>query len=202
MHVESTDAKRRHEIIEICLRKFLEKGLYETTSRDLTDALNMRPSALYYYFRSKDHAVLECAEEAAIRLEESLMLPALNRLENVSALVEQPEDVAEQLQAMTRFFAQVCTANKYRQQMQPVLARLRQREAAYCAKFAQKLGCTQEELAPWFFAVTASTQNYMILGEEAYSVKPLDFTNTLVRLFREKYKTTDKQIEKDDINRR
>ena len=40
---ETYDGNRRREIVDTCLQKFIEKGLYETTSRDLTDALNMTP---------------------------------------------------------------------------------------------------------------------------------------------------------------
>lgn len=180
MPTETSERGRRREIVDACLRKFIEKGLYETTSRDLTDALNMRPSALYYHFKSKDDAVLECAEAAAIRLEEALILPVLHRMDQADSMTEQPGEDSEELRAMIRFVAQVCTANKYREQMQPVLDRLREREAAYCEKFAKKLGCTQEELAPWFFAVTAATQSYMIFGEGAYSVKPQDLMKSAV----------------------
>lgn len=175
---QNSESDRRRQIIDICLKKFIEKGLYETTSRDLTAALNMRPSALYYHFKSKDDAVLECAEEAAIRLEEALILPALNMMEQPGETIR--ED-SQELRAMIRFVAQVCTANRYRERMQPVLARMRELEAAYCEKFARKLGCAPEALAPWFFAVTAATQSYMIFGEAAYSVRHQDFIKSAVR---------------------
>lgn len=187
MSTETNEPDRRREIIDICLRKFIEKGLYETTSRDLTNALNMRPSALYYHFGCKDDAVLECAEEAAIRLEEALILPALNMMDGADHGDEPLREDNAELQAMIRFVAQVCTTNKYRQRMQPVLARMREREAVYCDRFARKFGCTPEELAPWFFAVTAATQSYMIFGEEAYSAKPDDFMKSALWHLKGKY---------------
>ena len=119
---------------------------------------------------------MACAEEASIRLEEGLLLPALQMIDNKDPMDEQSVEVVTEMRAMTRFLAQVCTANKYREQMQPALSRLREREAVYCEKFAQKLGCTSEELAPWFFAVVASLESYMIFGSEAFSVNPMDFT--------------------------
>lgn len=185
MENQTSDDSRRKEIIDICLKKFIEKGLYETTSRDLSNALKMRPSGLYYHFSSKDDVVLECAEEAAIRLENTLLLPVLNALDDSGELSRQQMEVSEEVKAMTRFFAQVCTANKYRMKMQPVLSRMRDREYTYCEKFAEKLNCTAEELAPWFFASVASSESYMIFGEEAFSVKPLDFTKSAISLFKE-----------------
>lgn len=181
------NGNRRKKIIDICLKKFLEKGPFETTSRELTNALDMQPSALYYHFKSKDDAVLECAEEAAIRLESTLLQPVIDLLDDKRRRTDPPEENFEDMQAMMRFFAQVCAADKYREQMKPILNRMREREYAYCEKFAEKLGCTAAEVAPWLFAITASSQSYMLFGEDAYSVKPLDFTKPAIRLIKEKY---------------
>lgn len=187
MATEICDVNRSREIIDICLKKFIEKGLYETTSRDLSTALRMQPSGLYYHFKSKDEVVLACAEEAAIQLENALILPSLALMDHPEELPEQPPEASEKMQAMTRFFAQVCTANKYREQMQPILSRMREREYAYCEKFAEKLGCTAQELAPWFFAVVAASESYMIFGPEAFSATPLDLMKPAVQLIKEKY---------------
>lgn len=187
MSAENDSENRQKAIIDVCLKKFVEKGLYETTSRDLTDALNMSPSALYYHFKNKDDAVIQCAEEAAIRVEEALLFPILDLIDDEEHLHEQSEEIFIEMQAALRFFAQVCTVNKYKEQMTPVLLRLREREAAYCEKFAQKIGCAKEELIPWFFAVITASQSYLIFGEEAYSASPLEFIKPAVRLFKEKY---------------
>lgn len=190
MSNETYDANRRRKIVDTCLQKFIEKGLYETTSRDLTDALNMTPGALYYHFKNKDDAVLECAEEASLRLEELLLLPALELMEDTNEIEEHHVKNPDEAQAMTRFLAQVCTANKYREQMKPILARIREREYAYCKKFADKLGCSAEKLAPWFFAIVAASQSYLIFGQDAYSSTPHDFIQPAFRLFKENLKKT------------
>lgn len=63
---------RKEEILTTCLNQFVEKGLYRTTSRDLSGALKLQNSGLYYYFKSKDEAVIACAEEASFLLEDGL----------------------------------------------------------------------------------------------------------------------------------
>ena len=35
---------------------------------------------MYYYFNSKDDLIIACAEEAVIRVENSLLVPALKEL--------------------------------------------------------------------------------------------------------------------------
>lgn len=193
MSTENNEVNRRKEIVDVCLKKFIEKGLYETTSRDLTDALNMSPSALYYHFKNKDDVVVQCAEAAAIRVEETLLLPGLGLADGEKELEEQSKENFAEMQAVSRFFTQVCTANKYREQMKPALRRLREREASYCETVAQNMGCTKEELAPWFFAIIAASQSYMIFGAEAYSSSPLEFIKPASRLFKETYVKADKQ---------
>ena len=66
-HMDSTD--RRQEVLGICLDTFIKKGLYETTVRDLSKALNLQSGGIYWWFKDKDDVVVSCAEEAAIRLE-------------------------------------------------------------------------------------------------------------------------------------
>lgn len=175
MQNQLPDMGRRKEIIDTCLKKFIEKGLYETKARDLGSALKMQPSGLYYHFKSKDEIVLECAEEAAVRLEDALLMPVINMLDNPEQAEALSEEVPDEMMSMTRFFAQVCTANKYREQMKPALCRLKEREKAYCDAIAKKLGCSTEEIAPWFFACIASMESYMIFGEEACPVNPSEF---------------------------
>ena len=41
---------RKKEIVELCLNLFIEKGLYETSTRDLSKAMNLQNAGLYYYF--------------------------------------------------------------------------------------------------------------------------------------------------------
>ena len=69
--------ERKTEIINICLDHFIKQGLFETSTRSLSKALKLQSSGLYNHFSSKDEAVIACAEQAAIRLEDTLILPAM-----------------------------------------------------------------------------------------------------------------------------
>lgn len=63
---------KRNAVINVCLEQFVDKGLYGTTSRDLSKALNLQSAGMYSYFENKDDAIVACAEQAAIRLEQQL----------------------------------------------------------------------------------------------------------------------------------
>ena len=54
---------RKKEVINVCLDHFIEKGLSETSTRSLSGALKLQNAGLYYYFSSKDEAVILCAKK-------------------------------------------------------------------------------------------------------------------------------------------
>lgn len=72
------NSDRRKEILNVCLDTFINKGLSETTVRDLSTALKLQSGGIYYWFKDKDEAVVACAEEAALRLENPRMAEQKN----------------------------------------------------------------------------------------------------------------------------
>lgn len=52
------EVNRKKEVLNICLDHFIENGLYETSTRGLNKALKLQSAGLYYYFTSKDEAII------------------------------------------------------------------------------------------------------------------------------------------------
>ena len=181
---QATDYERRNEIIDACLNMFIEKGLMKTTSRDLGRAVDMQSSALYYYFKNKDEIVVACAEEAGIRLEDALISPIFKSLDAKGDFMDMTTLNAKELAPMMQFFTQVCTTHIYRQAMQPVLDRMKKRHSEYAARFAQKLECRTEQVAPYLYSCVAIVSNYMIFGEEFYYEEPLRLLAEAVKTFK------------------
>ncbi|MCC3774680.1 TetR/AcrR family transcriptional regulator [Streptomyces sp. UNOB3_S3] len=50
-------AETRAEILRVALKLFTEKGYEATSTRDLTEALGLTKSSLYYHFRNKEEIV-------------------------------------------------------------------------------------------------------------------------------------------------
>lgn len=196
MAPKTVDEARREEIIDVCLRTFIKEGLMRTSSRDLSNALNMQPSGLYYYFKSKDEVVVACAEEAAIRMEQVLINPVLRSLDNKNEIMDMTTLEVEEMAPMMRFFTQVCTTKIYREDMQSILDRLKKRHSEYAAEFARKLNCKPEEVAPYMYACVAIVSNYMIFGEEFYFQQPLQLLKEAVKRFRELHGGEDKEEDK------
>lgn len=59
----SVENDRKKEFINVYLDHFIANGL-EISTRSLSEALILQNAGLYYYFESKDEAVIMCAEEA------------------------------------------------------------------------------------------------------------------------------------------
>lgn len=172
MKNQTNNRSRRQEIIDICLNQFIENGLYNTSARDLANALEMQPSGLYYYFKSKDDIVVACAEEAGIMLEDVLLMPVFDCLDNTGQYVTVLEDKMKETIPVMKFFAQACTTKEYRSAMQPVMERLKTRHEEYSVKLAKRLCCQPEEVAPYLYACVAIVSNFMIFGEDFYYKKP------------------------------
>lgn len=161
-------ADRKQEVLSICLDTFIRNGLYETSIRDLSKALNLQTGAIYWWFKDKDDVVVACAEEAAIRLEDTLITPALKDMRDPDRLMSRLKDRADEMRPTMKFFASVCACSRYEERLQPVLDRLAERYEKYAQCFADALHCTFDEVSPYvYFAITTIT-DYMIFGEAAY----------------------------------
>ncbi|HMW16629.1 MAG TPA: TetR/AcrR family transcriptional regulator [Accumulibacter sp.] len=79
----SLEANRREALLRTAARLFVEKGFEATTTRDIADAVGMRPGSPFYHFRSK-HDLLKAAMIAGID-------GGLQRLQAAVADVADPE---------------------------------------------------------------------------------------------------------------
>lgn len=165
----STDRKK--EIICTCLNVFTSKGLVNTTSRDLSAAVDLQSAGIYYYFKSKDELVVACAEEAAYQLETNLILPLKDELGNPQKMMSELQRKCDLMAPTMRFLAQAFSVKKYHKKLLPTLAAMSERYKKYAEIFADILGCNVEELEPYvYIGITAAT-NYMIFGDDSY-IKP------------------------------
>lgn len=164
---------KRERAISACLDKFCNKGLYETTSRDLSRALKLQSGGMYQYFQSKDEAVLVCAEEAACLLEKYLVKQAIIDIGNIDVMFDTLIDRAEKLSHMMRFLAQVCSIPKYREEMNPVLDRLTQRYEKYTQQLAEYFGCSQTDIRPYFYICVTAISHYMIFGKKKSAISQI-----------------------------
>lgn len=159
---------RRTEVINICLDHFIEQGLFETSTRSLSKALKLQSAGLYNYFSSKDEAVIVCAEQAAIRLEDTLISPAMKDLADPERMMRRLRSRADEMAPTMKFLVSVCSSERYKEDMKPVLDRLAERYEHYTEKIAQKLGCSKEDVEPYVYMTITSVANYMIFSEDRY----------------------------------
>lgn len=99
---------RKKEIINNCLELLVERGLTQTTTRELSKAMKLKSGGMYYYFNSKDELIIACAEEAVIRVENSLFIPALKELTQPKEMMEHLQINALEIAPTMKFFVSVC----------------------------------------------------------------------------------------------
>lgn len=159
------ESDRKKEVINICLDHFILNGL-ETSTRSLSKALKLQNAGLYYYFESKDEAIIACAEAATLRLETNLISPALKDIRDPERMMRRLKSRADEMAPTMRFLVSVCVSETYREKMKPVLDRLSKRYEDYSEKFAKTLGCAPQEISPYVYMAVASFTNYMIFKED------------------------------------
>jgi len=175
--------EKRQKAIAACLNQFVEKGLYETTSRDLSKALNLQSAGMYSYFSNKDEAVLVCAEEAAFLLEKYLVEYGIKEIKNIDAMCDEIIIRAERLSHMMRFLAQVCSVPKYAEGMKAVLDRLNVRYLAYAERIAEHIGCQPIEIETYFYLFVSAISNYMIFGGKQKLILQIDYIKQALKAF-------------------
>lgn len=170
MGISENTSQRRNEIIEKCLCVFTEKGLVDTTSRDLSAALNLQNSGMYYYFKSKDDLIVACAENAALRLEK-VLVPLGEDLNDLDSVTKTLQKRCDKMAPYMKFLAQTFTVDKYREKLKPVLYAMSKRYTEYAKAFAEHFGRDFDDVAPYIYMGITAATDYMIFGDASY-IKP------------------------------
>lgn len=161
-------AERKKRVISMCLDRFIAQGLSETTVRDLGDAAQLKTAGIYWYFGSKDDAVLSCAEEASLRLESCMLAPVVKEVTKPDYMIRRLFSRANDMAPTMRFLAQVCSTPKYSKSMEDTLRSFTNRCSSYSSKIASRLGCEARDVEPYLLMGISAFSNYMIFGDQYY----------------------------------
>lgn len=172
---------RRKEVVNICLDLFIEKGLTATSTRSLSRALKLQNAGLYYYFETKDEAVIACAEEAALRLENALIPGALRDIGDPDIMMKRLQSRADEMAPTMRFLVTVCASSQYKDKMKPALDRLTDRYGHYAEQVAKKLNCNKEDVEPYVYLVITAVANYMIFAEDSLVAPQMQIAKEAIR---------------------
>ncbi len=159
---------RKKGIVGECLALLVERGLTNTTTRDLSRAMKLQNSGMYYYFASKEDLIIACAEEAILQVEERIIRPAVFLAREPRRMIEQLTETAREASPIMKFFVSVCADRRYEESMKPVLARQSTRYARYAADFADALNADAREITPFIYMMFTAISNYMVYGEKTF----------------------------------
>lgn len=183
------EEERKKLIVNACLTQFLANGLYKTTTRELSRSINLQSGGIYYYFKTKSDIVVACAEEASLRLENHLILPALRDIKDPPTLVKNLYQRCDGLAPAMRFLAQVCSVSEYREAMADSLGRLTRRYKLYAEMFAKSLQCSVEEVEPYVYMCITAMTSYMIFGERLYVDPQMELVKDALEEFQRRLKS-------------
>lgn len=161
----SDTADRKKEVLDSFLNTLIDKGVADTSVRDLSASINLQSAGMYYYFQTKEDLVVACAEEAAIRLENNLIVLAINDAKNPTRMLQRLKLRLDEMTPTMKFFTQVCSTPKYEELLQPALNKLTDRYSIYAKKLAGNVGCTQERAEEIMYRCIMTSTQYMVYGE-------------------------------------
>ncbi|MBE0698237.1 MAG: TetR family transcriptional regulator, partial [Anaerolineaceae bacterium] len=81
--------RRRHDVFNVAVSMFLEKGFHETSMQEIAHTIGMGKSTLYDYFQTKDEILISFVEDAIYDLTERLKqigsqeIPAVEKLHQI-----------------------------------------------------------------------------------------------------------------------
>jgi len=78
------------------------------------------------------------------------------------------KELAKQLSPMMRFFTQVCSTDKYEEQMRPILKGLGKRYESHVGDAVKATSLDEEKVRPLVYTGLTAIANYMVYQEEAY----------------------------------
>ena len=159
-------ADRKKEVIDLCLKELVSRGLSETSVRDLSASLQLQKAGIYYYFKDKDEAIIACAKEAAQRFQASLIIPALQDIHDPDIMLKHLKHNADELASTMKYFAQVCASPRYQVMVMPILSSISDQNKLYATKLAEILMCSLEKAEFYFSIVLSAIYSYTIFGDE------------------------------------
>ncbi len=172
---------RRKEIIDVCLKTFMEQGLSNTPTKDLCKALNMQTGGIFYHFETKDEIILACVEEARCRIEKDLFGTALKDIYYPEKLVKDLHDRAVKMRPLMKFFVSVCSDPRFEELIQPSLTNLSVRYKYYIIQFAEKLDCKPDDVAPYVYTVINTMLSYMLFGKKSFVAPQLTMVYNVLK---------------------
>lgn len=179
--------ERKQIIIEKCLDCLIEKGLTQTTTKDLCSAAGLQNGGIYYYFTSKEEIIEVCSEEAIKRIENKALGIAFNDVKDIENMDKSLKKVADEMMPVMNFLVSCRMSKEYGERVKPSLCRLAGRYVGYSERIAKVLNCDVEESKPFVYMLILALNNYMIFSEEALFIPQIELVKRELLRIADKY---------------
>ncbi len=172
---------KKNEVINKCLETFVKHGLHGTTSRILSSSLDLQNSGFYYYFKSKDEAIIICAKKAAEILSDNVMFPTIKDFLHGELDEKKVIERASKYNSMMNFLIQSYTVDKYREQMTEYIIKLNQSYINYSKRCADERNLDFNKISPFVSVCITMITNLMIFGDENYVGPQVNLANEAIK---------------------
>lgn len=176
---------RKKEVINVCLDLFVSKGIHEASTRSLSCALKLQNSGLYYYFKSKDEAVVECFNQALSKVEIHLIQPLLRDIGHMEISIDRLISQAKEMAPTMRFILQACSSPTYRDLVASI-TEFYERLEKHITKLSTQFNCGFDEVKSFIRLIITAVIDYMVFEETTNTKASLAPVKVLLELLMQK----------------
>ncbi len=167
--------EKTRQILKVCFKEFADKGLENTSMRDLAAACHFTPPSLYDYVKSKDDVVIDSANYYMKTLRGKFT-------ENYKHLKPTLREEAESIFAILtkeksnlRFIYQVLSSPKYGEKCKKLLNEAYMDYSKYSDMIAKYYNVPHEELEPVFLILISTVHDFCLCENEELVNKRLNY---------------------------
>ncbi len=167
--------EKRNQILADCLELFVQQGLENTSMNDLTKHCQIYKAAFYYYFKSKDEIVIECAKTYMTALDDMFFKEFLNVKPSLKEALQHGFEMVTKEKNKMRFIYQVISSPLYGKETQEELSAIYTKYLNYSEIFASIYKFDKELLRPYYLLFVGTIHDYCLWGNKELVSEKLSF---------------------------
>lgn len=163
----------KKEILDKCFDYLTEKGLEQSSVKNLCEETGISSGSIYYWFKDRDEMISDCAKYGLGKVLAKMFDYALLNSDDLMFLLNKFSDEVMKYSKELRFVYQVVMSEKYGQDMRELAHTLRKNYDIYGMKLSEKMNIPYEILRPYVYMFISSILNYVVW--EDYELMQTEF---------------------------
>lgn len=152
----------KKEFLEPAFAVLVEKGLENTSVRDLCKALGVSAGSIYYWFKDKEDMYVTTVKSGINSIADALFEFAFKTMQEPKVFFEGFIDELDKYKKEFRLVVQFTTSPVYGKHVREKAEEFKEVYAEYIAKLSEMVHCPVEELGPIIYLLISIVTDYVV----------------------------------------